>query len=258
MEIQYQNSKDDFLEGQADLATWTRQRARRSPASLGFGAAWGLFLVAWFAVWQSSPYAQVSLFSIHLFLPFAVFMILLCFLNIRPHIRAHDWKQVVRLAIVNLASVILVLVGVVIMGNSGGLSGKPETGRVPWLQLVLTHAAWIFLFLGYALLLLNHQRKYGRLLWEGQPSVMRAKTADITAAGICVADAFSRVEYKWPAFVRFSETTNLFLLYNSNFSFLMIPKRAFPDQEHLEAMRALARTIAPATAAFPVQPIAEQ
>jgi hypothetical protein len=255
MEIQYLNSREDFLEGQADLATWSRQRARRSPRTIVFSAAWALFLVAWFVVWESSPYVNVKLFWVHFFLPFAAFTTFTFFLGVRPHLRARNWKQVARLAFVNFFLIAVVLIGVLVSASSGASPANPSTERISGLQLVLTHVTWVFLFLGYAIILLRIQRTREQLLWEGQPSVTRAKSADITAAGVCVADAFTRSEYKWPAFVRFSETKNLFLLYNSNFSFLMIPKHAFPDQEHLEAMRALARTIAPAPAAFPVQPV---
>jgi hypothetical protein len=254
MQIQFQNTKEDFVEGHADLATWSRQRARRSSVGLFFAAASVLFTTGWFTAWQHSPFSDVRWFWMNLSLPYSVFVIFIFSLVVRAYFRARKWKQLARLAVVNLVSILLLLALPMAL-NSMPFRSIAPTPSISGLQLLLTHAPWIFLFSIFAILSIRGQTTRSDKLWQGQPSLMRAKLADISAEGVILSDPFSRVEFKWPAFVRFSETKNLFLLYNSDFSFLMIPKRAFPDQEHLEAMRALARTITPAPAAFPVQPV---
>jgi len=255
MLIQYQNSKEDYLEANADLATWATQRAKRSPRSRIFAAASGLFTMAWIAAWQSSPFFDVRLFWLNFFIPYCALGIFVFVIGVQPQIRARKWRRILGLSLVTLTSTLIILGALLVVASTSAHSGNVSIGRVSGIQLALTHATWIFMFFGLGVLGLRSRKQREGLVWSGQPSLTRAKTADISATGVCVTDPLSRTEYDWPAFVRSAETKNLFLLYLSNFSFLMLPKRAFPDEEHLEAMRAPTRGIGPAPSAFPVQPI---
>jgi hypothetical protein len=91
------------------------------------------------------------------------------------------------------------------------------------------------------------------------------KTLDISAEGVVLSDDKTRLQYSWLAFVGWQESKTIFLLKNSLKTAVFLPKRAFPGDEELNAMRALCELIPTSTdVAFPVvidaepQPFAAQ
>jgi hypothetical protein len=120
--------------------------------------------------------------------------------------------------------------------------------------LLLPHTGWILLLAIFCYMFIRIQRARIRKQWDGQPYFQRGKIVEITAAGVTVADALTRQEFHWEAFVRTEETKNLFVLATSTITCLFLPKRAFTSEEMLEAMRMLMHAATIRTGGFAVLP----
>jgi len=76
-----------------------------------------------------------------------------------------------------------------------------------------------------------------RRAWRGQPALQLQQTMELDEQGVTLDDKQSRNEFTWEAFLQLIETRNLFLLFPSKLTFIMIPKRAVPPSE-LELLNA--------------------
>jgi hypothetical protein len=95
-----------------------------------------------------------------------------------------------------------------------------------------------------------------RGLWNGQPALSRPTRAAITNEGIIFTDNLATHRYAWLAILAFQETTNLFLLYVSDYAFHIIPKRAFISIEATDDFRHILDVyIGSRPNAFPVLPL---
>lgn len=95
-------------------------------------------------------------------------------------------------------------------------------------------------------------RKQARRLWDGQRSLHEARNAEFSPNGVTLIAETSRSEFQWQAFTRYSETPTLFLIYLSDFQFIMIPKRAM-DGPQLGEFRELCQgMLGRAKRGFPV------
>ncbi len=131
--------------------------------------------------------------------------------------------------------------------------GNPtSTATWEWGWLV-PHASWLFLTATVLVVTVVNQRALRKSMWAGQATLHRAKTADISAEGLCITDAVSRLEYRWQAFAGWQETKSLFVIFLSQYQVIFLPKHAFESAEMLDAMRALASLIpASVSSAFQV------
>jgi hypothetical protein len=92
-------------------------------------------------------------------------------------------------------------------------------------------------------------------MWDADITQHRPRLMVVGDGGITVADAVSRHDEAWAAFVRHRETANLLLLYVARSRFYIVPKRAFSDAATLDAFRDMVRSrISPPSEAFPVCP----
>lgn len=83
---------------------------------------------------------------------------------------------------------------------------------------------------------------------------MGYQTIEVTEAGVTMTTAYTRTQCEWLAFGRFCESENLFVLYLSNNTAYVMPKRALGSAADGEALRALAAgKIQPMTHGFPVE-----
>jgi hypothetical protein len=136
---------------------------------------------------------------------------------------------------------------------------KPFSSKGPHLlnwQMLLPHSTWLFMLASIMFIAVLNRFTKMRHHWNTHPALARAATAEITAHGITLTDAFVKSEYQWQGFQKFQETKHLFLLYTGTGSHLMIPKRAFESPEELQAMRALLKLIQAPTSGFQVVPLA--
>jgi hypothetical protein len=127
-----------------------------------------------------------------------------------------------------------------------------STGSIP--DVLLPILPWLLIFGFIWFFVFRALRGNWRKVWEGQPQLHGPQTMDAGEDGVTVATPLSRAEYRWEAFQHVRETPNLFLLYMSNFSFHMVPKRSFASDAEVDQFRSLVRNfIAERPApAFPV------
>ena len=132
------------------------------------------------------------------------------------------------------------LVVTVINAFSANADGASAPARSPLVGAAMTALPWFFIFFGF----ITFVRRAGvgvKRMWEGQPQLQRPKRIEIAEPGVVVSDAVSRTEELWAAFTHARETRNLFLLYFSEYSFQMIPKRAFATTADADGFRELVR-----------------
>jgi hypothetical protein len=115
---------------------------------------------------------------------------------------------------------------------------------LPWIGVAL--ALWP---LGYWAL-----RRQRRKFWEGSAHLQQPRVVTVTDEMLTDATTLTSHAYRWAAFVKFHETTNLFVLYPTQYTLEIVPKRAFASPDDIQAFRAfLQERIAPPTRhAFPV------
>jgi hypothetical protein len=122
-----------------------------------------------------------------------------------------------------------------------------HSSLVPW--LLIFAVVWFEVFRRLM------DRSAAKRLWERQPSLHLRKRFDVDENRLIVQDSQTRDEHKWAAIRAYVETPHLFILYKPDYTFHMIPKRAFAGPDDAEKLRHLLRAkIQPATMAFPVIP----
>jgi hypothetical protein len=164
----------------------------------------------------------------------------------------------------------LVVVGLLaLLAWSAGHAPEPADGtsavvavaaeRSTWARVsdfVRPHMTWLILLGTLCAYLIRYIRRQLLTIWDGSPNLRRPYTMTATDDGITIAEPLSRHELKWFAFARVIETQNLFLLYLTEYSFHMVPKRAFADPTQIDEFRAMIENrITRRPTAFPVLPV---
>lgn len=75
--------------------------------------------------------------------------------------------------------------------------------------------------------------------WKSNPSIREPVNIEVTEEGIDFEGATFKSAIKWQIYTNFLESKNLFMLYQSNNLFNMIPKRAFSSNEQINQFRDL-------------------
>jgi hypothetical protein len=113
------------------------------------------------------------------------------------------------------------------------------------LQLFLPLLSWILVFAAVWVALYRILRNFGRAEWDGNPSLQHPVKLTITPTTLVFRQQDRQTEYRWPAFVKYRQSPNLFLLYVSESGFEIIPRRAFADLLELHAFEELLRSTLP-------------
>lgn len=93
-------------------------------------------------------------------------------------------------------------------------------------------------------------------LWSRQCQLHRPFVVDVFPDKLRVFEPFSSHEFAWEYYQGFVETPNLFVLYPSQLTFSIFPKRAFASSEDRQTFRELLdRCVSERTQAFPVMPL---
>jgi hypothetical protein len=79
-------------------------------------------------------------------------------------------------------------------------------------------------------------------IWKSQPILQYPTIFEVNEERITVKNISFESHLKWQIYINFLETKNLFVLYETNSSFNILPKRAFISNEQLEQFRDLLRT----------------
>jgi hypothetical protein len=108
-------------------------------------------------------------------------------------------------------------------------------------------SGWIsgfFTTMGTLLLSASYlQRRNVATIWTGNPFLARPQTATATQDAFQLQTEYSHSHISWRGYTRWAETKNLFLLYLSEPTFHIVPKRAFANEEQLNDFRALLSNI---------------
>jgi magnesium-transporting ATPase (P-type) len=114
---------------------------------------------------------------------------------------------------------------------------------------------WVGLFVVMFIFFFVRALRDARKRFEREPAAHRLQTVEITEGGLSQSTHTSSTQYKWDAFIRQLETPNVFILYLTEATFLLLPKRAFPGQAEIDAFREfVSRVVSPPQHAFPVLP----
>jgi hypothetical protein len=132
---------------------------------------------------------------------------------------------------------ILVIAGTLLL--LGGLWSATTAGFSDALPLLLPGA---FAFLVPVLLRVFRQSCIERD-FRLHPGFAKEGLMIVDDESLRIEEEFERRETKWPAFTKFQETDNLFMLFEGARNVRMFPKRAFSQQEQDEFRRLLSSKI---------------
>ena len=137
------------------------------------------------------------------------------------------WRAVLWVAYV------IVLTAVFVLMNRPGRQEPPHPRPSPGRLLVVV-GPWVLVFAAIVYWVIRSRRKQ----FEGHQMLQRVQALEAGDEGLVLSDGVSRTDWKWLAFERFAESTNLFLLFLEKKTAVPVPKRAF-TAEQLEAFRGL-------------------
>jgi hypothetical protein len=154
-----------------------------------------------------------------------------------------------------------ILAELLILLSGGGGRAKSERLSPGW-EYALPLIPW-----GLLIVLATVQGRIGRSVglrvrWRAQSFLAEPYVLEALPDGLVLTQPRSRCEYRWESFQGFKETPNLFLLYQSPYSFYMVPKRAFAGGGQIEQFRGLLTRVPEGQflprdpVAFPVVPFA--
>ena|SRR2546421_6544768 len=173
--------------------------------------------------------------------------------DIRRRSRAERWIGIVVLILVLLFAMNVVDL---VLVTPPGAGPKPSP---PWQDALRPYVSFLVIIWLTLLAALLHIRRRTKLLdrigWESRPQLQQVRTIDFADSGVTITDALSRTEYRWTIFRRIDETKNTLVLFVSDYSFEVLPKRALTPVAEGELRRLLAQQVQPQTAAFPVLPV---
>jgi hypothetical protein len=116
-------------------------------------------------------------------------------------------------------------------------------GNTHVVDSVLSFSPWFVIFVIIWVFVFRVLRRQTRQNWEGQPNLHLEYRMDISPEGVSVSCPVSSAAYRWEAFQRVQETPNLFILFLSTLTFVLIPKRALADGEAADWLRGTLRTM---------------
>jgi hypothetical protein len=145
----------------------------------------------------------------------------------------------------------LLFIGLILLGSvvllssitSVQIPGAPPPPPTDWGALFYPHISWLLMITLFAIFVAKHQRTSIRRAWDGQKNLHRPHTLDMTVQGVTVSTPLSRSDYHWDAIPKFLETPNMLILYVSDLTFHLVPKRALATLEELEAFRSMCKNL---------------
>jgi hypothetical protein len=125
----------------------------------------------------------------------------------------------------------------VLLGVGGLLSAEiavqdPKAGLTPLLLILFIAAVQLFVRLFYL------PRRVCRV-YSQQRSLHLPFEAVCTDSGIDCTSANSRTQLPWSHLIRWKEGATLFVVYQSDLMFNVVPKRGFTQPEHVDEFRGL-------------------
>jgi hypothetical protein len=254
MTIEFQNSLDDYRETSDAIAA--ARRPVNSPLQIlvlvaVFGAYYGITRFLWIKAGDQD--GQMA--WINMWIAIVAFGFTWLALSLPASFRARRFPWLTGRQAVALSTFILLIASLIFQHWMTTQAPGHHSNKLTW-QTILPHSIWLTILLYVSAIASHNHRTAMPRHWESRPDLHRHQTTEITAEGISFSDTLSHRNYQWPAFVKYEETRHLFLLFTSEKMALMIPKRAFPSEEQLAAMRNLMKLIpASQSAGFEITPL---
>lgn len=259
MVIEYRNSFDDYQEAYA--AHWHSAQDRKTsirdawPALVFMGYCIACIAAADFLD-RKFGHDQLAISMLLLF-PMILISVMEMVYPIIPRARQ---PRKIRL----LLSWFIVLVAGAAAAILCTFAAGPVFWRMTWKGLapyftavfLLPHLTWIVHSIIVRTAARLAQRRSIRKGWSQSDLAEQSTTLETTSMGILIRTSTTRSEIFWPGLPLFRETANLFMIYISQNSYLMVPKRAIADPAATDDFRRLlVENITHRRSAFEVIPI---
>jgi hypothetical protein len=122
-------------------------------------------------------------------------------------------------------------------------SPRPVSPSSPPTAGIVLLLIWCMPVIVMAIAIVCMRKEVFRTNFENQPTAGQATITEVAAHGLTIqAGEICRIEYRWAALYRWTETRDLFVLFTSPEQFEMIPKRAFANRPQIEDFRRLLQT----------------
>jgi len=124
------------------------------------------------------------------------------------------------------------------------------------LDMVLPILPWLAVFAFVWFFVFYRMRGTIRRNWDNEPALHRVRTVEIDDMGVTFQDQVSQNRRVWAGFVKYVESPNLFLLFPTNYTADLIPKRALGGEKEIQEVReVLAANVHEPVSGFPVVPV---
>jgi hypothetical protein len=165
--------------------------------------------------------------------------------------RGLSWRMILAMSVLFLVAAEIFLMRGLFTPPATDAGG--QSTAVYLATMLLPHSTWLIAVVGLTVAVVWTRGRRLRLEWEGNTTLRLPKTVDITANVVEVSDSTMKCQYSWSSFVKFEKTKRLFLLYLGPSQPIIIPKRAFANQDEVDALCAMAEAISPSRGyGFPI------
>jgi hypothetical protein len=172
----------------------------------------------------------------------------------KPHAKSIFGRR--PLLMVGLIVVAVLVVQLLTAVRTGTVAPAAPTIAQPdpslWGTLVLPMLPWLIVFAAIWFIVFRQLRRQGRRLWEKNDDFQQPHAVTIDDGGIEVAGPKMATRFRWAAFGGWSETLNLFLLWQPAGVYTILPKRAMTDEQLAELRGVFRSNVGTATGGFPV------
>jgi hypothetical protein len=168
----------------------------------------------------------------------------------KPH-KKRDWRPSLFGWVVFIALAIVLVIKIQ-HSSSPATAPAPRPDNV-WNILTLIWP-WVLIFGFLWFYVFRQMRNQGLYLWKQNEELQQPHVFTIDAAGIEVAAMNAATRFMWAAFAGWMETANLFIVWQANGQYTLIPKRAATEGQRAELRDWFRQHIAVPTGGFPVLP----
>jgi hypothetical protein len=256
MTIEYQSTFAEYEEACKAVGKFLAKERKKGILVRFVPIALVVYAVVAIIFWYSFGREDHSVVLFHLFVPVILCGILIPIVVVMMNLLAGKWPRFSAQAWIVIGLIACIsgaFIGLMMLSRAAVTQPRPP----PWtIDVLLPHTMWLGVVVMVAMLTVRQSANEIRDHWERHPTLNRRKSVEITAEGVQIRDDVSEDHYRWEAFAGFAETKNLFVLMTSLRTAQYFPKRAFANQEEINAMRAMAEMIHRRTnRAFPIQPV---
>ena len=141
------------------------------------------------------------------------------------HMRKRGWKRLAWILVWSVLGVAAFMFGLIALR-------EPSSG-LPNLSVIL------LIFIAYLFVRTVYLPRRVRRIFSQQKNLQLPFESTVTDSGIDSTNANGKTHLPWSHVIRWKEGATVFIVYQSDLMFCIVPKRLFTHPEHLDAFRAL-------------------